>query len=74
VTLAASSHLSLACPNAAEQEFTRAFYHGWYSQFVTGLPVVEDGMIAVRSAPGHGIELVPELARRDGVTIRASSV
>ncbi|HUS55802.1 MAG TPA: mandelate racemase/muconate lactonizing enzyme family protein [Thermohalobaculum sp.] len=73
VTLAASSHLALACPNAAEQEFTRAFYHGWYGQFVTGLPGVERGMITVSDAPGHGIELAPDLARRDGVTVRASS-
>jgi L-alanine-DL-glutamate epimerase-like enolase superfamily enzyme len=73
VTLAASSHLALACPNAAAQEFTRAFYHGWYGQFVTGLPVVEGGMIAVSDTPGHGIELAPDLARRGGVTVRASS-
>ena len=73
VTLAASSHLSLACPNVAEQEFTRAFYYGWYSQFVTGLPAVEDGMIAVADAPGHGVELAPDMPRRDGVTIRSSN-
>ena len=73
VTLAASSHLSLACPNVAEQEFTRAFYYGWYSQYVTGLPVVENGMITVSDAPGHGIELAPDILRRDGITIRTSS-
>ena len=74
VTLAASSHLALACPNAAEQEFTRAFYHGWYAQFVTGLPVVERGMISVPDTPGHGVTLAPDLSRRDGVTVRSSSV
>jgi galactonate dehydratase len=74
VTLAASSHLALACPNVREQEFTRAFYYGWYSQFVTGLPVVEDGMIAVPDAPGHGVELAPDLLQRDGVTVQSSSV
>ncbi len=74
VTLAASSHLSLTCPNVLEQEFTRAFYYGWYSQFVTGLPVVEDGMITVSDAPGHGVELAPDLIRRDGVSVRSSSV
>jgi galactonate dehydratase len=73
VTLAASSHLALACPNAAEQEFTRAFYHGWYAQFVTGLPVIEHGMITVSDTPGHGIELAPDISRRDGVTVRSSS-
>jgi L-alanine-DL-glutamate epimerase-like enolase superfamily enzyme len=73
VTLAASSHLSLARPNVTEQEFTRAFYYGWYAQFVTGLPVVEDGMITVPDTPGHGVELVLDLERRDGVTVRSSS-
>jgi L-alanine-DL-glutamate epimerase-like enolase superfamily enzyme len=74
VALAASSHLSLAFPNVAEQEFTRAFYHGWYSRFVTGLPVVEAGMISVSDSPGHGVELAPDISRRDGVTVRSSSV
>jgi L-alanine-DL-glutamate epimerase-like enolase superfamily enzyme len=74
VTLAASSHLSLACPNVSEQEFTRAFYYGWYSQFVTCLPVVEDGMITVSDTPGHGIELASDLLRRDGITVRSSNV
>jgi galactonate dehydratase len=74
VTLAASSHLALAFPNVTEQEFTRAFYHGWYSQSVTGLPVIEDGMITVSDASGHGIELAPDILRRDGVTVHSSSV
>ena len=73
VTLAASSHLALARPNVAEQEFTRAFYYGWYSQYVTGLPAVEDGMITVSDAPGHGVGLAPDLARRDDITIRSSN-
>jgi L-alanine-DL-glutamate epimerase-like enolase superfamily enzyme len=72
VTLGASCHLALACPDAAEQEVTRAFYHGWYAQFATGLPVVESGMISVPDRPGHGIELAPDIANRAGVTVRYS--
>lgn len=74
VTLAASSHLALAFPNVTEQEFTRAFYHGWYGQFVTGLPAVRGGMISVSESPGHGIELATDILRRDGITLRTSSV
>lgn len=57
VTLAVSTHLALACPNAEEQEITRAFYYGWYDQVVTGLPAIEQGMISVGGAPGHGVTL-----------------
>lgn len=74
VTLATSSHLSLACPNVPEQEFTRAFHQGWYAQFVTGLPAVDTGLISVPETPGHGIDLAPDLPRRDGVTVRASQI
>jgi len=57
VTLAVSTHLALACPNAEEQEITRAFYYGWYDQVVTGLPAIEQGMISAGGAPGHGVTL-----------------
>ncbi len=64
VTLAVSTHLAMACPNVEEQEITRAFYYDWYSQAVTGLPRIAEGMISVPSTPGHGVSLMPELGDR----------
>jgi hypothetical protein len=31
-------------------------------------------MITVPDAPGHGVELASDIPRRDGITIRSSSV
>lgn len=64
VVLAASTHVSLAVPNALVQESVRAFYNTWYRDLVTALPEVRDGMITVPPGPGLGLELVPDLDRR----------
>ncbi len=61
VVLSASTHLSLAMPNALIQESVRAFYKTWYGDLVTALPTVENGMITVPPGPGLGMELNPEL-------------
>ncbi len=63
VVLAASTHLSLAAPNALIQESVRAFYKGWYADIVTGLPEVKNGQISVGHAAGLGMELIPDLDR-----------
>lgn len=63
VVLAASTHLSLAAPNALIQESVRAFYKTWYRDLVTALPEVRDGMITVPPGAGLGLELNPELDR-----------
>ncbi|MDV7271598.1 mandelate racemase/muconate lactonizing enzyme family protein [Thioclava sp. A2] len=63
VVLAASTHLSLAAPNALVQESVRAFYRTWYRDLVTALPSVERGMITVPPGPGLGLELNPDLDR-----------
>lgn len=68
VVLAASTHLSLAAPNALIQESVRAFYRTWYRDLVTALPAVEAGMITVPPGPGLGMELAPDLDRRFTVT------
>ncbi len=73
VTLAVSTHLALATPNVEEQEFTRAFFYGWYGEVVTGLPTIEKGMISLSDAPGHGLSLAPERLRQPDVTLRVSS-
>lgn len=74
VTLAVSSHLAMACENVEEQEFTRAFYYGWYGAFVSGLPAIDHGRISVSDTPGHGVELAPGVLERDGIWRRQSVV
>lgn len=61
VVLSASTHLSLAAPNALIQESVRAFYKTWYRDLVTALPKVENGMVTVPPGPGLGMELNPDL-------------
>lgn len=72
VTLTASTHLSLNAPNALVQESVRAAYKTWYRDLVTGLPTVENGMISVNAAPGHGCALHADLDGRFDVTRRRS--
>ena len=64
VALAASVHLAMASPNTLVQEVVRAAYHGWYQELVEGLPVLADGFIAPRDAPGLGVTLRPDLRNR----------
>jgi L-alanine-DL-glutamate epimerase-like enolase superfamily enzyme len=74
VVWAASVHLSLNAPNALIQETVRAFYTGWYTELVSGLPVVEDGRVRLGSdRPGLGIELLPGLTERRDATVRRSA-
>ena len=73
VVLAASTHLSLAAPNAIIQESVRAFYRTWYRDLVTALPEVENGMITVPPGPGLGLELAPDLDKHYTVISQTSS-
>ena len=73
VVLAASTHLSLAAPNAVIQESVRAFYRTWYRDLVTALPKVENGMITVPPGPGLGMELAPDLDKRFTVSRQIST-
>ncbi len=72
VTLASSTHLALACPNAVEQEITRAFYYGWYHELVDTPPPLENGSIRTPPGPGLGLALLPEIEKRDDATLRVS--
>jgi galactonate dehydratase len=65
VVLAVSTHLSLNATNAVLQESVRALYTGWYKEVTTQLPSVKDGMITVPPGPGHGVDLIPGLERRE---------
>ena len=73
VVYAASCHLSLNIPNALIQESVRAFYTGWYTELVTGLPVVRDGAVTVGDKPGLGLELLPGIEKRPDAVIRRSN-
>ncbi|VWX62077.1 Mandelate racemase/muconate lactonizing enzyme family protein [Burkholderiales bacterium 8X] len=72
VVWAASTHLSLHAPNALIQESVRAFFSGWYTELVTELPKVENGMISLGDKPGLGLELLPDLHLRADATVRFS--
>jgi galactonate dehydratase len=72
VVYTAATHLSLHLPNAIMQESVRAFWDGWYREFVTALPVIERGMVSAPPGPGLGLELRPEVLERRDVHIRSS--
>jgi L-alanine-DL-glutamate epimerase-like enolase superfamily enzyme len=68
----ASCHFSLHARNALIQEGVRAFYTGWYKELVTGLPIVNNGMVSVGAAPGLGLELLPDVQNRGDGVVRKS--
>jgi galactonate dehydratase len=74
VVYAASCHFSLHARNALIQESVRAFYTGWYRELATGIPTMTRGEVTVDlTKPGHGVELLPDLAKRkDAVTLVSS--
>ncbi len=73
VTLAASTHLALACPNVAEQEITRGFYYGWYHELVDQPPPIEKGFIRTPDGAGLGLALLPDLVESAGTKVRFSN-
>ncbi|TJW49466.1 MAG: mandelate racemase/muconate lactonizing enzyme family protein [Mesorhizobium sp.] len=72
VVLAASTHLALATRNCFTQEIARAYYFTWYRDLVTDLPPVENGTITVSGKPGLGLELSPDLFKREDVKVKRS--
>src|SRR5258705_2518652 len=72
VVLTAGTHLGVHLANAALQETVRAFYHGWYRELVTELPVMERGWIRPPEGPGLGLALRPDVLRRPDVSVRTS--
>jgi galactonate dehydratase len=73
VALTASTHLALNTRNCWTQEIVRAFYYGWYGNFVTDLPPITKGEITVPLGPGLGTKLQPDVVTREGVTVRRST-
>lgn len=66
VTLAVSTHMALACPNVWEQEFSRAFYYGWYGDLLDQLPPIDNGYITAPDGAGLGVELAKGLEDSEG--------
>ncbi|MEO3789779.1 mandelate racemase/muconate lactonizing enzyme family protein [Nonomuraea sp. B10E15] len=56
-TLAGCVHFVCGQPNGLIQETVRAFLHTWYGELVTGLPVIENGVVTPGREPGHGVRL-----------------
>ena len=74
VVLAASAHLATHLPNVFIQETTRAYYHGWYQELVTGLPVLCEGSLSPGTEPGLGIRLRDGLEQRpDAIRVTAGT-
>lgn len=57
VVFAASVQLAMHLPDNPIQEFTRAYYHGWWREIVDGIPPVDAGAVTPTVRPGHGISL-----------------
>jgi galactonate dehydratase len=74
VVYAAATHLSMHLPNAMIQESVRAFWTGWYSELVTALPGIENGMVAAPHGPGLGTALRPEVFERPDAHIRSTAL
>ena len=72
VTLTASTHLALACPNVREQEITRGFYYSWYHEYVDAPPPIANGQISVTGKPGLGMSLQADVRDRPGSISRVS--
>lgn len=73
VSFAATIHFSQSTANTLIQESVRAFYRGWYTDLVTGLPEVENGHVSAPDAAGLGVALRADLFERPAVTVRSSA-
>lgn len=70
VNLAVGVHLAVSVENAFLQEVVRAYLAGWYRRVAGGVPELVDGRIGPTSAPGHGVQLLPEIRELPGTTVR----
>lgn len=73
ITLIASIHLSLNCPNALIQETVRAYYTGWYKGLVTDMPRIEKGYVYPMTKPGLGTALQPDIVKRKDAIVRRTT-
>jgi L-alanine-DL-glutamate epimerase-like enolase superfamily enzyme len=73
VCLAASLQLCAHAPNAKVMEVVRGFVDGWYREVVDLPPEVVDGRAPIPDRPGIGLALLPDVRRRDDVSVRTSA-
>ncbi|MGI9521596.1 MAG: mandelate racemase/muconate lactonizing enzyme family protein [Hyphomicrobiaceae bacterium] len=73
VVLTASTHLALHARNCWVQEIVRAFYYGWYDQFVTDLPPIQKGEITPPKGAGLGTALQPDVKDRASTHVRRTT-
>ena len=72
ITLLASIHLSVHCPNALIQESVRAYYRGFYRDLTTDQPRIENGYAYPPELPGLGTELRQAILERPDCTVKKS--
>ncbi|MEZ5857029.1 MAG: mandelate racemase/muconate lactonizing enzyme family protein [Hyphomicrobiaceae bacterium] len=53
-------------------EIVRAFYYGWYHQYLGPLPTIEKGMITDSRDRELGSKLLPDVKKRPGVSVKKS--
>jgi L-alanine-DL-glutamate epimerase-like enolase superfamily enzyme len=73
VALAIGVHFCVSQPNAGLQEVVRAYYHDWYQEIATDLPVLERGYIRPTESPGIGVTLQPDMWKRADAHVRSST-
>jgi galactonate dehydratase len=65
----AAAHLCASAPNARIMETVRAFHRGFYPDIVQTKVDIRDGHLQLRSVPGLGTSLLPDVLRRpDAIT------
>lgn len=74
ISFVLDTHISTSASNAFIQEATRAFYHGWYSDLITEIPVMKNGYVTPLEGPGLGTELNPDVFRREDAIIRSTKL
>ena len=74
VNIFACPHLCASCPNTMLMESVRAFYRGYYDEFVDPNIDVREGHIHFPTAPGIGTKLRPSVRERADVTVQSSPV
>jgi L-alanine-DL-glutamate epimerase-like enolase superfamily enzyme len=72
VTLMAGLHMALHAPTAIYQEVVRASLATWYTDLVTHLPQLKDGMALAPTEYGLGTSLTPQLKQQPGLIVRES--
>jgi L-alanine-DL-glutamate epimerase-like enolase superfamily enzyme len=72
VNIFACLQLCASCPNTMIMESVRAFYRGYYNQFVTKNLDVREGYIHFPETPGIGTSLRPEVLERKDAIVQTS--